>query len=279
MAFDPQILLNMPPLEVRQKINPFKIMLYALGIGATELQFTYEEDLQAIPCMAATMAYAGSVWRDPNVGATWQKMLHVATSTTFHASLPLEGELIGLTRFGPILDKGADRGAMVYQTREIHTAQGLHVATVQNTNFLRADGGFGGTAHGGPDPAAIPDRAPDLIKTLPTRSDQALLYRLATGDMNPLHASPAMARAMGFDRPILHGMATYGIACRALLGALAGNAPQRMRRLDARFTAPVYPGESIETRIWHVNENASVFQSRAAERDVTVLDNGYVERI
>lgn len=277
MAFDPDVLLNLPPIETRQKINPFKVMLYALGLGASELAFAYEEGLKALPSMAVVMAYPGFIWRDPRFGVVWQKVLHAETSATLHAPLPVEGELVGRTTFGPILDKGAEKGAIVYQTREIHTDGGTHVATVRNAHFLRGDGGFGGSAEGQPTPRAIPDRAPDLIDVLATAPDQALLYRLASGDMNPLHVDPDVAKAAGFDRPILHGMATYGIAGRALLRALANNEPARIRRLDARFSAPVFPGETIETAIWREADGQAAFRCRAVERDRIVLTNGYVE--
>jgi acyl dehydratase len=282
MPFDPQVLLDLPPIETRQKINPFKVMLYALGIGADELPFVYEEGLQVLPTMAVVMTYPGFIWRDPAFNVTWQKILHAETSAVLHRPLPTEGELIGKTTFGPILDKGADKGAIVYQTREIYTQDGVHVATVRNTSFLRGDGGFGGSPEGQPVPHAIPDRTPDIVVPLTTKDDQALIYRLASGDMNPLHADPAVAKAAGFDRPILHGLATYGVAGRALLGALADNDPARIRRIDARFSSPVFPGETIETAIWREDDGpnglkSAAFRCRVVERDLIVLNNGYVE--
>jgi acyl dehydratase len=277
MTFDPQILLDHPPIETRQKISPVTVMLYALGVGADELRFVYEDGLKVLPTMAVVMTYPGFIWRDPALNVTWQKILHAETSAVLHAPLPVEGELIGRTTFGPILDKGASKGAIVYQTREIFTDAGLHVATVRNTSFLRGDGGFGGSSDGQPEPRAIPDRTPDLVETLGTRADQALLYRLASGDMNPLHADPDVAAAAGFERPILHGLATYGVAGRALLRALVDNEPERIRRIDARFSAPVFPGETIETAIWRGQDGAASFRCRVVERDQIVLNNGYVE--
>ena len=276
MAFDPQVLLNLPQIETRQKINPFKVMLYALGVGAEELPFVYEEGLEALPTMAVTMAYPGFIWRDPAYHVTWQKILHAETSAQLHLPLPVEGELIGYTTFGPILDKGPEKGAIVYQTREIYADDGRHIATVRNTNFLRGDGGFGGSSEGQPLPHAVPDRAPDLVIALPTADNLALLYRLS-GDMNPLHADPKVALSAGFERPILHGLATYGIVGRALLRGLADNRPDRIKRMDARFSAPVFPGETIETAIWREGEGKAAFTARVVERDRLVLNNGYVE--
>ena len=277
MALNPDTLLNRPPIETRQTIAPFQIMLYALGIGADELQFTYEEGLQVLPTMAVTMAYPGFIWRDPALGVDWQKILHAETGLILHAPLPTEGELVGMTRFEAVYDKGADKGAMVVQRRDIALADGTPIATIRNTTYLRGDGGCGGSPGSQPAPHAIPDGAPDRVVSLGTRPDQALLYRLASGDMNPLHADPEVARAAGFDRPILHGLATYGIAGRALLRALVGNDPARIRRLDARFSAPVFPGETIETSIWREADGKAAFRARVVERDRVVLNNGYVE--
>lgn len=276
MAFDPDVLLSMPPLVTRQTISPKDVMLYALGVGATELPFVYEDGLQTLPTMAVVMTYPGFIWRDPQYGVTWEKILHGETGITLHAPLPTEGELVGTTSFGPILDKGADKGAVVFQKREIHSADGRHLATVRNTSFLRGDGGFGGVSEGQPQPHPVPGRAADLVETLATRPDQALIYRLS-GDYNPLHIDPAVATASGFERPILHGLATYGVAGRALLKALANNEPVRIRRMDARFSAPVYPGETIETSIWNEGAGKAAFRCRVIERDKIVLNNGYVE--
>lgn len=277
MALDPDALLDLPPIETRQRIAPFQIMLYALGIGANELQFTYEEGLQVLPTMAVTMAYPGFIWRDPALGVNWQKILHAETGLILHAPLPIEGELVGMTRFEAVYDKGADKGAMVVQRRDVALADGTPVATIRNTTYLRGDGGCGGSPGSQPAPHAIPDGEPDLVVSLGTRRDQALLYRLASGDMNPLHADPDVARAAGFDRPILHGLATYGVAGRALLRALVANDPARIRRLDARFSAPVFPGETIETSIWREAGGRAAFRARVVERDRVVLNNGYVE--
>ncbi|MET0250051.1 MAG: MaoC/PaaZ C-terminal domain-containing protein [Sphingobium sp.] len=277
MAFDPNILLDHPPIETRHVITPKDVMLYALGVGADELDLVCEDALKVLPTMAVVMTYPGFIWRDPALNVSWEKILHAETSATLHRPLPVQGTLTGRTVFGPILDKGADKGAIVFQTREIHDEAGVHIATVRNTSFLRGDGGFGGTAEGQPEPHAVPDRAPDIVVPLGTRTDQALLYRLASGDLNPLHADPQVARAAGFDRPILHGLATYGVAGRALVKALADGDPTRIRRIDARFSSPVFPGETIETAIWREADGKAAFRCRVVERDKMVLNNGYVE--
>ena len=276
MPLDPDLLLSLPPIETRQRITPTKVMLYALGVGATELPFVYEEGLKALPGMAVIMAYPGFIWRDPKLGVDWTRILHGESGITCHAPLPTSGELIGRTTFGPIFDKGADKGAVVYQAREIHHEDGTHIATVRNTTFLRGDGGFGGSSRGQPAPFAIPNRAPDVSHSLATAENQALIYRLS-GDMNPLHVDPQVARKAGFPRPILHGLCTFGIAGRSLLATLAGNEPERIRSVATRFSAPVFPGETIRTDIWQEGAGRAAFRATVVERDALVLNNGVVE--
>jgi acyl dehydratase len=276
MAFDADALIARAPIVSREVLEPSKVILYALGVGASELPFVYEEGLKALPTMAATLAYPGFVWRDYDLGADWRRVLHGETSIVLHAPLPLSGGLIGSTTFGPIFDKGAEKGAVAYQTREIHTTGGVHVATVRNGSFLRGNGGFGGSAEGQPKPHAIPDRAPDHVVSLPTAANQALIYRLS-GDYNPLHVDPAIASEAGFPRPILHGLATYGVAGRAVLQALCANAPERLKRLDVRFASPVFPGETVRTEIWIEGEGRAAYRATVEERGQVVLNNGYVE--
>ena len=276
MPLNPQTLLNMPPIVTRHSITPRDTILYALGVGAHELPFVFEERLQALPTMAVVLGYPGFFWRDPAMGVTWQKILHGEQSTTIHRPLPIEGEIVGETRIADLFDKGADKGAIALVVREIYDGAGNHLATSQGTSFLRGDGGFGGKSDGAPVPHGLPDRAPDHTVTLPTARNQALIYRLS-GDLNPLHIDPAVATGAGFKAPILHGLATYGVVGRALLQGVCGNDPARLKRLDCRFSSPVYPGETIITDIWDEGAGRFGFRSHAAERDVTVLNNGYAE--
>jgi acyl dehydratase len=276
MAIDPEALLAREPIVTRQTLSPRDVMLYALGVGAQELPFVYEDGLKVLPTMATVLAYPGFVWKDFDLGADWRKVLHGETSVEIHAPLPVEGELVGSTTFGPIFDKGADKGTVCYVTREIRDAAGTLVATVRNSSFLRGDGGRGGASVPQRKPHPLPDRAPDESVTLETTANQAMIYRLS-GDYNPLHIDPEVAKAGGFDRPILHGLATYGVAGRAVLAALCGNDPARLKRLDARFASPVFPGETIRTDIWREGDGRASYRSSVVERDLVVLNNGYVE--
>ena len=273
---DPDRLLAMPPIITRQMLTPRDTILYALGVGATELDFLFEERLKALPTMAVTLAYPGFIWRDPALGANWQKILHGEQSTTLHAPLPVEGEIVGSTVIEALYDKGADKGALAMVTREIHDGAGTHLATSRSMTFLRGDGGFGGTSEGAPVPHPLPDRASDAVVTLATAANQAHIYRLS-GDLNPLHIDPDVATDAGFTGPILHGLATYGVIGRALLAARCGNDPVRLRRIDGRFSSPVYPGETIETAIWDEGGGKLAFRARVVERDKIVFTNGYAE--
>lgn len=278
MPIDPQFLLNREPIITRQTLTRRDTILYALGVGAEELPFVYEDGLHALPTMAVILGYPGFIWKDPAMGADWAKVLHGEQSTILHAPLPVEGEIIGETRIEAVYDKGAGKGAIALVTREMHDGAGTHLATIRATTFLRGDGGCGSTHDGAP-PAPHPlpaDRAPDQSVTLKTAANQALIYRLS-GDLNPLHIDPAVATGAGFKAPILHGLATYGVVGRALLAALAGNDPARIGRIDARFSSPVYPGETLVTDIWHEADGTAAFRTSVAERDLVVLTNGYVE--
>lgn len=276
MTIDPAALEARAPIVSRQTVTRRDVMLYALGVGADELAFVYEENLQMLPSMATTLAYPGFVWKDFDLGADWKKVLHGETSIEIHRPLPVEGELTAETKFGPFFDKGADKGTVAYQTREIRDAAGNLLVTVRNGSFLRGDGGQGGSSEPQPRPRPLPDRPADEVITLTTAANQAMIYRLS-GDYNPLHIDPEVAKVGGFDRPILHGLATFGVAGRAVLAALCGNQSSRLKRLDARFASPVYPGETIRTEIWRESDGVASYRASVVERDLVVLNNGYVE--
>ncbi len=273
---DRNALLAMPPIVTRHSLKKRDTILYALGVGEQSLDFVYEEGLRALPTMAVILGYPGFFWRDPALGADWAKILHGEQALTLHAELPAEGEIIGETCIEQIWDKGPEKGAIACVTREIRMNDGTPLATARGTTVLRGDGGCGGPADGAPAPHPIPDRAPDIRIPLATHANQALIYRLS-GDLNPLHIDPGVAEGAGFPRPILHGLCTYGVVGRALLQALAGGNPARLKRMDARFSAPVYPGETIETQIWHEADGQAAFRARAVERDLIVLTNGLAE--
>lgn len=254
-------------------------MLYALGVGmgrdpmdATELKYVYETpDMRTVPTMATVIAWGQRTLSKADLN--WIMIVHGEQRLTLHKPLPAAATIVANGKVVGAYDKGADKGALIVSETEIFDkASGDKLCTLGSTIFARGDGGFGGPTDGAPVPHEVPTRAPDMSCELETRADQALLYRLS-GDRNPLHADPAFAKAAGFPRPILHGLCTYGTACRAVLKAAADYDHTKIKAFDVRFSAPVFPGETIITDMWKDGDVLS-FQCRLKERDATVIKNG-----
>jgi acyl dehydratase len=284
MAIDYQKLKNWPFRPIEHAYTAKDSMLYALGLGfgadptdRRQIDFVYEEGLKALPTMAVVLASPGFWLKDPATGVDWKKVLHGEQGLRLHEPLPAAGTVVGTTRIDEIVDKGAGKGALMYSTREIRDkASGKLLAEVASVGFLRGDGGFGGPEGASRKPQAIPERAPDASVEINTLPQSALIYRLS-GDFNPLHADPDVARAAGFERPILHGLCTYGVAGHALLKLVCDYDPARLKRMDVRFSAPVYPGETIRTEIWSEGDGRLAFRCAVPERKTVVLNNGYAE--
>jgi acyl dehydratase len=285
MPLDYDFLMGLPPVEIEHSYTVRDTMLYALGVGAglaavenpASLRFVYENNLAALPTMAVVLAYPGFWAKDPKYGITWQKLLHGGQSIELHAPIPVEGRVHGEMTIDEIYDKGAEKGALLHFSRRIYdAATGTMIATVRQVNVLRADGGFGGPAGPPPEPHPVPARPADAVLRLPTSPDQALVYRLS-GDLNPLHADPAIAAAAGFERPVLHGLASFGVVGRAVLAQLCGGEPERLKRFDVRFSSPVYPGEAFEVRLWTDAPGRASLEASVVGRGATVIRNGYVE--
>jgi acyl dehydratase len=280
MTINHDHLLNYPIPEIRQTIRWQDTALYNFSIGLgqdpmdqAQLDFLYEPRLRAMPSMAVVLGYPGFWIRNPDTGVDWTQVLHGEQSIILHKPLPAEGEIIGRSRITSIVDRGPGKGAMLYNERVVTDAKtGEKLATLEGTTFARGDGGFGGPSGPIKRPHAEPDRAPDLTVDLPTRPEQAIVYRL-NGDHNPLHIDPEVAAKAGFKQPILHGLCTFGVVCHALMKSLCGYDPARFRRMDLRFSSPVFPGETIRTEIWH-EEGGAAFRARVVERDKVVVSNG-----
>jgi acyl dehydratase len=175
-----------------------------------------------------------------------------------------------------VIDKGAGKGALLLMERAIFDkATGEALATIRQTVFCRADGGFSGKQRPSPPVHALPERAPDIVCDLQTRPEMALIYRLSA-DVNPLHADPEVARAAGFPRPILQGLGSFGVAGHAILRSVCGYDPSRLRSIAGRFSAPVFPGETIRTEMWRDGAIVS-FRARVVERDAVAINNGRAE--
>jgi acyl dehydratase len=210
---------------------------------------------------------------NPETGIDYVKVLHGEQSLEIHQDLPVEGTVVAQNKVIDVVDKGADKGALIINERKLYEqASGDLLCTQKSVIFARGNGGFGGPVTASPKPHALPDREPDATVDIPTSTQAALLYRL-NGDYNPLHADPAVAERAGFKAPILHGLASYGVAARAVLKSIDDTGSPRLKSFGLRFSAPVYPGETMRTEIWRDGNEVS-FRARVLERDVIALTNG-----
>ena len=254
-------------------------ILYALAVGpgsdpldSRALPFVYEQALKVVPSFPTVLAWVAEptfeqLGVDPVTALHGEQKIELHRRIGFPLKVSVQGSVVD------VFDKGSGRGAVVVTRHVIaDLADGQPIATLTTTCFGRAEGGCGGSNNPPPSPHTVPDRAPDSSLDVPTRPDLALLYRL-TGDRNPIHAEPAAALAAGFDRPILHGLCSFGITCRAILETYADFDPDRILSHQARFSSPVLPGQTLTVEMWR-DENAISFQARVRESGRLALSNG-----
>ena len=279
MALSYDAALALPPVEVTQAYTERDTILYALGIGLgadpldkTELAYVYErDDLKVLPTMPVAMAFKSL--REMNLGIDYSKLVHGEQSLKIHRPMPTKGVVLGLSRVVDVIDRGKEAGAMVLIEREIiDETTGELLATVGMTGMCRGDGGFGGPDRPTPPVHALPGRAADIVLGVPTSPRAALIYRLS-GDYNPLHIDPVVASSVGFERPILHGLATFGLVGWAVIKGLLGGKPEKLMELAGRFSSPVYPGDTLRVELWRDGNIASA-RVKAAERGKVVFNNG-----
>ncbi|MFI5400087.1 MAG: MaoC/PaaZ C-terminal domain-containing protein [SAR324 cluster bacterium] len=269
--------------EVEHRYTQRDTMLYALGVGlgadptdAAQLPFVSEKHLKPLPTLPVVLGTPGNLLRTMGTGINYLKVVHGEQSLTIHRLPAAEGTVLGRMKVTGIVDKGKDKGALIYQERQVvDRATGEVLCTLHSTTFARADGGYGGPSDAVREPREVPGGEPDASCDLATLPQAALIYRLS-GDYNPLHSDPDTAKAAGFPRPILHGLCTFGVAGHALLKTVCGYDPLRLKHIEARFSSPVYPGETIRTEMWRRGK-AVFFRARVAGRDAIVLANGYAE--
>jgi len=264
-------------------------LLYALGVGAgtSDLAFTTENshdiEQQVLPTYAVIACPA---WGAGGlVGSfNWAMLLHGSQQIRLNKPLPPAGKLNVSSEVLDIQDKGEGKNAiLVLKGTATDPDTGEVVAETVSTAVIRGEGGFGGQQGERPVAPVIPDREPDAKVALPTTEDQPLIYRLS-GDRNPLHSDPWFAQNLaGFPKPILHGLCTYGVAGRVLVAELGGGDATRIRAVGARFTSPVFPGETLTTSVWRTDPGHAVFRTEAAEADGSnlrvVLEDGTAEYV
>jgi acyl dehydratase len=281
MPIDPEKALAAEPTVREVTWTTRDVLLYHLSLGAgvradvyPELPWSYERDLRVLPTFA-TVAGGGPSAGDrpptplelPGVEVDLRRLLHGGQTLTMHSAIPVAGQALVSTRVTDIWDKG--KAAVVNLESSARGLDGTALWTGLMQIWARGEGGFGGS----PGPASTwtpPVGVPDHVFETATSPHQALLYRL-NGDMNPLHADPDLARAAGFDRPILHGLASYGILAKQLVDGLLDGEPLRLRSLTARFAGPLVPGQTLRTRVWLGAERHTLLVTCPDSRDAPVL--------
>jgi acyl dehydratase len=263
--------------DARQNFGPRDAILYALSIGLGQdplnpwdLDFVDEcKGPRIVPSFSLVLGHPGFWLADPRTTVDASRLVHAEEGFRVCGPMPASGEVVGKTRICDIVDKGVDKGALLYLEKELRDAEtDALIATMTRTLMLRGDGGYRGPSGIARSAAPMPEGPPDFVHVVPTRPEQALYYRL-NGDPNPLHIDPAIAARAGFAKPILHGLCTFGVACQAIMRAVAvGGEP--LTGMTARFSAPVFPGETIQVALWR----SGFFRARVIERDTVALNNG-----
>jgi len=255
-------------------------ILYSLGVGLgndpmnmAELKYVYENSQVALPSMATNFQYHSPLLLKANIN--FILVVHGEQKLSFTNPLPVSGDFISNAKVIGCYDKGAGKGAIIDVETTINLKKdNTEICKLVSTTFARGDGGFGGPESPKSEIFKI-EGDPDFVHEIKTKPDQALIFRLS-GDYNPLHSDPNFAKTAGFEKPILHGMCTYGIACRSLVESVCEGDAKRLKKFDCRFSSPVYPGETIVTEMWK-NGSKVYYQSKVKERDKIVIKNGVSE--
>ncbi|BDC36598.1 MAG: hypothetical protein EF806_01490 [Candidatus Methanoliparum thermophilum] len=251
------------------------VVLYALGIGAgnEDLNFVYETDLKVYPTFAVIPPFPAMAWCFGEADLNLVMLLHAGQKIVLHKEIPTEGRLTTIAKISNIYDTG--RHSITYADAETRDSNGDLIFTNTFSILVRGDGGFGGKKP--PKAGNIPPEGvePDFREEMHIPPNQNLIYRLS-GDLNPLHIDPEFAKAAGYDRPILHGLCTYGFAGRAVLKHLCDNDPNRFKSFEVRFSNVVYPGDTIVTEGWKVSDKEYIIQTKNQD-GVVVLSNAMVE--
>ena len=278
MAIDYDKIMSLETKNQEFSYSDRETMLYGLGIGFgkdplnnEELKFVYERDLKTVPSMATVISWGAGNMRES--GINYLLVLHGEQRLKMYEPLPHAADILVDSSVKGVFDKGKEKGALIITETDIKLKESEKLlCTLSSTTFARGDGGFGGPSDGAPAPHSIPERKSDDEFFEDTEPNQALIYRLS-GDRNPLHSDPEIAKAAGFDVPILHGLCTYGTACRTIISNVCNYDSTLIEEFNVRFSSPVYPGEKISTEIWS-DDNVISFRCWVRDRNVMVLNNG-----
>jgi acyl dehydratase len=260
-----------------------QVILYHLGLGAgenatdpKELEYTYEKNLKVLPSFAVIPAFGsmGGIGNIPGLQFNLAMLLHGEQEIILHEPLPTAAKLVTGAHIPEIYDKG--KAALVILESEAKDAEsGKPLFTNRFSLFIRGEGGFGGDS--GPKAGnQAPDRAPDGVIERKTLPQQALIYRLS-GDKNPLHADPEFAKMGGFDKPIIHGLCSYGITCKAIVDEVLGGDVSRVSRYQARFAGVAFPGETYRVKYWKDGDQRILVEAERVERDAKIITNAVIE--
>jgi len=278
MAIDYDNLMATSETDKESAYTEEQSILYALGVGfgedpsdQKELPYVYEKaGLKVVPTMASMLMTSDFL---ADCGWDYSQVLHGEQRLELYRPLPAAARLLTNRRVSAVYDRGERRGARILVEAEVRLARDDTVLfTLGSTLIARGDGGFGGEPGNGDLPHSMPKRDPDLSCDIKTRPDQALLFRLS-GDRNPLHADPEVAKSVGFPGPVMHGRCTAGIACRAILRTICDYDFTLVSGFDVRFSAPVFPGDTITTEMWQ-DRNVISFRCRVKDRNSVVINNG-----
>ncbi len=287
MTLDHHKLLAAPAAETPYRYTAWDTMLHGLGVGLGmdaldkgQLAFVYGEPPKVFPTMSACIGWV-DLTRDPRFfdpawGLDANRIVVGESIVTQHVALPAEGSGVARMYFAEVVDKGAGKAALIRTRKDVLDDRGTLLASLDTWLFVRGAGGFGGPGEGGPERVVLPERAADFTAELATPENLALIFRLSLGDNNALHADPDHAKRVGFERPILHGIASFSVGVHAVLKTALAYDQVRFRSGRARFVQPVFPGDTLATEVW-VEGNVALFRTKALERNLLVMDGGKVE--
>jgi len=278
VPIDPRVAVGAQLPEQSFSWTASDVQLYQLGVGAgddsldpRELRYVLEDRLQVLPSFATVAATFHATEAPkvsfPGVEIDLGEVVHGRQEVTVHRPIPVSGSATTRTRIADVYDKG--KAAVIVQEADTADGDGNPLWTTRSAIFARGEGGFGGE-RGPSDKVELPEREPDWVVDSPILPQQALLYRLC-GDRNPLHSDPEFAKAAGFDAPILHGLCSYGVACKAVVDAVLDGDTNRVASFAVRFAGVLFPGETLRTRIWRDGGRLLVTAGAVERDDAPVL--------